>query len=430
MPIPKVPEDLRAKGVRRTAYDMLHDAIVRGDLAPGERLYDEVLEARFGTTRSAVRSALAQLEDERLVRIAPRKGTFVTELDLNRGLQAVEVLAGVTMRAMRDAEGRLSPAHVDRLVEYRDRWLRAGDTMREALLTSQEDDGLYGVFFEVAGNLELDRVRAWVLPYVRRVRHHLVSTGAVDLEHAVRVQRQVVAAIVAGDVRPAAERLWESTELFGEYSYGVLESGAPRRGVTLSRDLVADRIEKAILDGTLVPDEPLPETELMAWLGVSHTPVRQALDALANRGLVEQQLNRSARVARLDPASIRDTFVAYGVLIRVALRRGMRLDPAGLAAAIQPLQDRFESEPDVRVSTINADINLAMFEFSGAQVLVELSERMASRLTWYVRDEWDARSRRDAVRLAAELREAIRSGDAAGLDRIVREAYEDLPFGA
>ncbi|WP_165350509.1 GntR family transcriptional regulator [Xylanimonas protaetiae] len=430
MPIPKVPVDLRASGLRRTAYDLLLDAIVRGDLAPGQRLHDEALEARFGTTRSAVRAALAELEAEWLVRIVPRKGTFVTELDLNRGLQAVEVLAGVTMRAVRESAGLLTRAHLDRLTSYRGRWLRGADTMREALLTSQEDDGLYGVFFELAGNPELDRVRDWVLPYVRRVRHHLVASGALDLAEALRIQRVVVADVLQGDLASAADRLWEGTSLFGEYRHGALADGSARPGVALSRDLVADTIEAAILDGTLVPDEPLPETELMGWLGVSHTPVRQALDALANRGLVEQQLNRSARVARLDPVTIRGTFIAYGVLIRVALRRAMRLDRAELLATLRPHQDRYGSEPEVPVSEVNAGLNLALFGFSGAQVLGELSERMASRLTWYVRDEWDARSRPDAVRLSAELRAAVAAEDDAALDRIVKEAYDDLPFGA
>ncbi|MCL1872322.1 MAG: GntR family transcriptional regulator, partial [Promicromonosporaceae bacterium] len=108
MPIPKMPVDLQSGGVRRTAYDLLLDAIVRGDLAPGERLYDEDLEARFGTTRSAVRAALAELESEWLVRIVPRKGTFVADLDTSRGGQAVEGGGGLARSALRDAGGRLT----------------------------------------------------------------------------------------------------------------------------------------------------------------------------------------------------------------------------------------------------------------------------------------------------------------------------------
>ena len=428
MPIPKMPVDLQSGGVRRTAYDLLLDAIVRGDLAPGERLYDEDLEARFGTTRSAVRAALAELESEWLVRIVPRKGTFVADLDTSRGVQAVEVVSGLTRRAMRDAAGRLTPAHLGRLTAYRGRWLRTADTAREALLESQEDDGLYGIFFEVAGNPELDRVRGWVLPYVKRIRRHLVTSGVIDPGTVLEMQREVVAAVLDGDLAEAGDRLWAGAELFGEHAYGALDAGAPKPGIALSRDLVADTIEKAILDGTLLPDEPLPEVELMAWLGVSHTPVRQALDALANRGLVEQQLNRSARVARLDPATIRGAFVAYGVLVHVALRRGIRRDPAGLAAMLRPLQDRFDSARDVPVSELNAELNLAMFEFSGAQALVELSERMASRITWYVKDEPDERARARGVRLSAQLQQAIAADDDAAIDRIVSEAYEGAHF--
>lgn len=425
MPIPKVPVNLQAGGLRRTAYDLILDAIVRGELAPGQRLHDEALEARFGTTRSAVRAALAELESEWLVRIVPRKGTFVTELDLNRGLQAAEVVAGLTVRAMSDSAGRLTSAQIDQVAAFRDRWLRDGDTLRESLLSSEEDAGLYGVFYEAAGNPELDRVRGWVLPYVKRVRHHLVASGAIDLDHALDVQREIVAAVVKDGPAAAGDLVWQAAELYGEHLDGELDEEPAKPGVALSRDLVADTIEKAILDGTLVPDEPLPEKELMAWLGVSHTPVRQALDALANRGLVEQHVNKSARVARPDPATIMGTFAAYGVLIRLAFRRATRIDRAGLVAALEREQNRYLTEPDVPVSEIDARINLALFAFSGAQVVGELSERMASRLTWYIRDRLGERPRPDAIALAAASRRAVASGDDAALDRIVRAVYED-----
>ena len=425
MPIPKTPANLRASGPRGTAYDQILDAIVRGDLAPGERLYDEDLEARFGTTRSAIRAALAELETQWLVRIVPRKGTFVTDLDLNRGYQAAEVLAGVTTRAMHDSAGRLEPQHLSRLADYRDRWLRDAGTVREAMVTAEGHHGLYDVFFDVSGNPELVRVRDWVLPYVKRVRSHLVQEGSSDPAAVLTMQRYFVASVTRGDVGEAASHLWESTGmLFGEFSPGLLRLDPPKPGVTLTRDIAADTIERAILDGTLLPDEPLPEVELMAWLGVSHTPVRQALDELANRGLVEQQLNKSARVARLNPETIRDTFAAYGVLIRVAYRRAMQLDRDELRAVLRHHQDRYRSEPQTPVHQINVGLNVALFEFSGAQLLLELSERLASRLTWYVIGEDDAVARPRALRLSAETQAAVAANDWPAMNRIIWERFE------
>ena len=54
----------------------------------------------------------------------------------------------------------------------------------------------------------------------------------------------------------------------------------------LLRDEVFERLRDAIVDGTLAPDEQLRDTELATWLGVSRTPVREALLELGRSGLV------------------------------------------------------------------------------------------------------------------------------------------------
>ena len=427
MPIPKTTISLRAEGLRTTAYDLLLEAIVTGQLEPGARLYDEELEARFGTTRSALRGALTELESQWLVRIVPRRGTFVTDFDLNWGLQAIEVATGVTRRAMYDAADRLTTEHLAALGLYRSRWLRTPETLREAIKT-QEADRLYDVFLAAAENSELDRLRGWVVPYVKRTRWHLVASGATEPSATLAAQRAFIADVLAGDVARAADSLWPTARLNEALALRAIETPLKKRGVTLTRDLVADTIERAILDGTLHPDEQLPEADLMAWLGVSHTPIRQALDELANRGLVEQQINRPARVARLDPTTIRQTFEAYGVLIGVAYRRAMQLDRDGLLAVLQPHYDRFTLEPDAPVSEINAGINIALFEFSGAQVLLELHNRLVSRLNWYLVNDKDPNIRFAAQQLAAATQSAIVANDLEAIDRIVKEAYESRPF--
>ena len=427
MPIPKTPVNIRSNA-RATPHAMLVDAIVDGELAPGQRLHDEVLEERFSTTRSAIRAALFELETQWMVRIVPRRGTFVTDFEHNRGLQAVEVAAGVTMRAITECAGRLSEDDLGQLSAYRKRWLRVPEAVDEALRTSQEDEGLYGIFFKASGNPELTRIRDWVLPYVKRLRRHSLDAGMIDPHTVMRTQREFISDVLQGRLESAAARIWEETDpLFGEYDDQVLPSERAKPGVVLTRDLVADTIEQAILDGTLVPGEPLPETDLMAWLGVSHTPVRQALDALANRGLVEQQINRTARVATVDATTAWQTSVAYGVLVRVALRRAMRLDPGELLTVVGPHLDRYRTEPSTPVTEINDDVNHAVFEFSGAQVIAELSERVAPRLRWHL-IAGDEKLRPGAIRLAEQAKAAIASNDPRALDRVETKIYDENPF--
>lgn len=58
----------------------IREMILRGELAPGERLVETALANAFRTSRGPVRDALAHLERTGLVTINPRRGTFVTKL--------------------------------------------------------------------------------------------------------------------------------------------------------------------------------------------------------------------------------------------------------------------------------------------------------------------------------------------------------------
>ncbi len=78
------------------------------------------------------------------------------------------------------------------------------------------------------------------------------------------------------------------------------------------RELLRDRayaaIRDAIVDGTLAPEERLKDQDLCAWLGLSRTPVREALARLEADGLVETAPQRFTRVAPLGRRAARDAF--------------------------------------------------------------------------------------------------------------------------
>src|SRR5699024_2144596 len=81
------------------------------------------------------------------------------------------------------------------------------------------------------------------------------------------------------------------------------DSPVPHR--TLLRDDVYRSIRDAIVRGQLAPGEQLRDQELGEWLQVSRTPVREALQRLAQAGLVVAQPGRVTRVAPENPELIR-----------------------------------------------------------------------------------------------------------------------------
>jgi DNA-binding GntR family transcriptional regulator len=94
---------------------------------------------------------------------------------------------------------------------------------------------------------------------------------------------------------------------------------------TVLGDEVYRALGEAILDGTLPPGERLRDHEMAERLGVSRTPVREALQRLERIGLVEVSPHRYTRVSVPDDKLIRDTdeFVAYtmGNCLRIAVAR-------------------------------------------------------------------------------------------------------------
>jgi DNA-binding GntR family transcriptional regulator len=109
----------------------------------------------------------------------------------------------------------------------------------------------------------------------------------------------------------------------------------PADKAALERDLLRDRayttIRDAIVDGTLQPGERLRDQELTEWLGLSRTPVREALSRLEQDGLVETEPQRFTRVAPLDRRAARDAFPIVAAIHALAAELGVpRLTSADL----------------------------------------------------------------------------------------------------
>lgn len=102
-----------------------------------------------------------------------------------------------------------------------------------------------------------------------------------------------------------------------------IEEKVFRAGEVCSRPLretVFETIRQAIIDGVLPPGERLMEVQLAEDLGVSRTPVREAIRKLELEGLVHMLPRKGARVAPLSPGDVRDMMQIRGALEALAAR--------------------------------------------------------------------------------------------------------------
>lgn len=107
---------------------------------------------------------------------------------------------------------------------------------------------------------------------------------------------------------------------------------------TLIREGVYGHLRRAVLDGDLAPGERLGEAELGERLGVSRTPIREALMRLTQDGLLVSEANKGVRVRTISAAEARDTYVVREELdgLAAALAAGMhtQAEAARLRAAL------------------------------------------------------------------------------------------------
>ena len=119
--------------LRDVVFNTLRQAILKGELKPGERLMEIALAERLGVSRTPIREAMRKLEQEGLVVMIPRRGAQVaniTEKDLNDVLEVRIALENV---AIEKACARMTEEEMRRL------WLAARSlnirSQREILLS-------------------------------------------------------------------------------------------------------------------------------------------------------------------------------------------------------------------------------------------------------------------------------------------------------
>jgi DNA-binding GntR family transcriptional regulator len=107
---------------------------------------------------------------------------------------------------------------------------------------------------------------------------------------------------------------------------------------TIARAPLADQVYRQVLQrihrGDLAPGTRVRDTDLAATLGVSRTPVREALHRLTRDGTLENSVGRGFRVRPLDPGELREIGAILGGLESLALR----LSPPPSADRLDRLQ--------------------------------------------------------------------------------------------
>jgi len=140
-----------------------------------------------------------------------------------------------------------------------------------------------------------------------------------------------------------------------------------------------------ILRGELAPGERLAEVALAERLGVSRTPIRQALPALAREGLLAAAGRRGYVVRSFSPQDVIDAIETRGLLEGLAARRiAERGAPADLLEQLKEClkqgdailaKRRFESADEQRYGEINGRFHALIVDGAGSRIVADTLAR-------------------------------------------------------
>jgi DNA-binding GntR family transcriptional regulator len=203
--------------------------------------------------------------------------------------------------------------------------------------------------------------------------------------------------------------------------------GRPR---SLLRDDVYARVRDAIVDGTLEPGEQLRDGELAEWLGVSRTPVREALLRLQQAGLVVARPGRSTSVATLDGRAIRDAQAVVASMHELAVRQAVPQltgeDLEVMRAANKRFADALRSG-DVDAALAADDALHAVPVTSAANgALRSVLEQFTPTVRRLERLRFSSLSGRGSVALHERLIERCAAGDVEGAAAVSFETWQTL----
>lgn len=210
-----------------------------------------------------------------------------------------------------------------------------------------------------------------------------------------------------------------------------IPAASPGLDRSLLRDDVHARLRDAIVDGTLAPGEQLRDLELATWLGVSRTPVREALLRLSSSGLVESSPGRSTAVTAVDLRAVREARDVVAAMHELAVREAVGSLTRSDLATMRAANRRF------RAAVAQGDLDAALRaddELHGVAVTVADNRAVISVLDQFLpvlrraeRMRFSTPAGRGSVARHDELIRLCAEGDSEAAAAVAFDTWHTLP---
>jgi DNA-binding GntR family transcriptional regulator len=206
------PRGPTAESKSELAYQQLRKMIVRLDLAPGDVLREEELRDQLGVGRTPIREALQRLEREHFVTVLPRRGMYVSGIDVSELSMLFETRAVLEPYCARLAAMRGTDDDWANMEAALAKTKKRGVSRIEHLAI---DRTCHEIIWAASGNRFLLDTLDMLYAQSDRL-WHLYLAEVADMEHAVEEHTAILDALRAGDADSCAALVETHVQSFDE----------------------------------------------------------------------------------------------------------------------------------------------------------------------------------------------------------------------
>lgn len=181
---------IKHQNMTDAVYATLREAILSQRFPPGQRIHVDELRQQLGVSRTPLKDALNRLALQGLVRVAPRYGTFVSELRADVMAEISDVRLVLELHAVELGVPRISRQQLQRMrahVEAMKATVTPEDNCTDHMAFVASDHGFHQVILEAAGNRKLVEVYENLNVHIQVARVYYITTdkraGQVCAEH-------------------------------------------------------------------------------------------------------------------------------------------------------------------------------------------------------------------------------------------------------
>lgn len=189
--------------LRDVVFNTLRQAILTGELKPGERLMEIHLADRLGVSRTPIREAIRKLELEGLVVMIPRKGAQVARITEKNLKDVLEVRRALDMLAVKLACSRMDDEYKKQLREACDEFARVVKNNNTKDIT-EADVRFHDIINKATGNDRLIQLVNNLAEQMYRYRLEYIKDAAYH-NRLVAEHEEIYSAIMDGDEERAAK---------------------------------------------------------------------------------------------------------------------------------------------------------------------------------------------------------------------------------